>query len=438
MKFFTLNWYEKMRRSGFFPIVESDEEWEHFIRISEEEGNDWRKELMEQLREEQAELLRTLPERFHRYILDGTFNQPELPRKIREDYLHWVREKKEEVEATVEQYSAYLAGIRGQLPEGLLSILEAGLHDAQINGLHRSGDQIRIILDSGFQTGHRLVIEIDDILSENSRVPLEPGMYWLYEEAHPQGNAFTLGVLFDSPLTEWEITARDFQIRQFYRKDEGVRWVEEGRQKGAGENDIREAEGSLNTRLPGAYADLMRRQNGGKIDHPYFLTKERTVRIIEFYQIQDLRKEQEMIIFARAEGGTIAFQSGKGDIRYLGDRGENIPLADSFMQFLHALYSDEVPHAEDSDFIPLPDEEIEKALSSDSPEMVVHALNTLILDPDKHGILLEKWIPLLVDHKNEAISEAAKLFVSYFLDPNLLSPALAGFLQKRGLLESHE
>ncbi|CAG9621543.1 hypothetical protein BACCIP111883_02316 [Sutcliffiella rhizosphaerae] len=82
---------ERFTKSNLLPIHETDEEWEYVINEAEVEGEDLAAKLREELENLKGQLLNNLPKKFIPYVEDGTLNQPILPKKIREDYLRWVK-----------------------------------------------------------------------------------------------------------------------------------------------------------------------------------------------------------------------------------------------------------------------------------------------------------------------------------------------------------
>ena len=89
---------EKFLKYNLLPIHESDQDWEFVQREAKEEGEDLHARLKAELEEVKKELLLVLPDCFIPYVENGTLNQPTLPRKVREDYLQWIRKADKEFE----------------------------------------------------------------------------------------------------------------------------------------------------------------------------------------------------------------------------------------------------------------------------------------------------------------------------------------------------
>ena len=89
-------------KSNLLPIQESDQDWEIALREAKEEGEDVIARLKEELEEVKEELIHFLPSRFIPYLENGTLNQPTLPKTVREDYLHWMREGDKQFEQVLD------------------------------------------------------------------------------------------------------------------------------------------------------------------------------------------------------------------------------------------------------------------------------------------------------------------------------------------------
>jgi len=423
MKFFSKKWYETMQDAHLLTFPESDEEWADFIRGFEEESEDFRAYLRGELESIKDRLLQILPETFHPYVLDGTINQPELPKRVRDEVLAWLKEKQEEAEKVIDAAGEYKEKIRGELPEGLAEIADAGLHDAQIRFIRRGEDVLRLTLDGSgsFSCGEAAVIEISGIKEERSEFPLAPGMYWLYEETDVERDGFRLGVLFDSPMTEWEITATDFRIRHFYRNEEHPGWADEDGPAGASAGEWKKAEQRLGFRFPQAFRELMNRQNGGRIDHPFFLLPDRAVEITRILPLEELAEQGGVIPFAACTIGSVAFLRETGRIVYVAEDGEPRPLADSFEEWTRLLLSGEFVEAEDPLSDPLPPEELEAALFSGDLGLAVRAWNTIAERPEEHVPLIKKALPHFINHEDIELGQIGELFAGHFVAEGIIT-----------------
>lgn len=428
MRFFTKEWNRRMQDAHLLTIPESDEEWEDFIRGFEEEGENVYDYLNDELESVKDELLLILPDEFHPYVLNGTINKPELEKSVRERLVNWQREETEKYERVMEEASQYMETIRGRLPRRLVEIVEDGLHDAQVQYVHRMNDSLRITLNGSgsFSKGQGIVIEIEGKIEEKSEETLHPGMYWLYEEADVDDEGFRLGVLFDGG--EWEVVAKDFAITHYYRYEDEFGLIEEDK-KPVSEKKLKETEKNLGIHFPSAYKKLIKSQNGGKLNHSVYLLPEQAIFIERLLPVEELQENDGFLPFAECNNGRFAFKLKNNHIVYISNSGIEKNVADDFDQFLEGLYTEEYREYTD-EFEPLPPEELEEALFSDELEKNVQAWNTLYINPEPFVNLIEKGILHYLMSNDEERKQVGEFFAEHFLSINLFSEEVAKKIHK--------
>ncbi|MEK4177068.1 DUF4085 family protein [Aeribacillus sp. FSL K6-1305] len=429
MKFFTKEWYDKMQKAHLLTIPESDEEWMDFIKSFEEDGEDVYDYLRQDLESIKDELLQTLPETFHPYILDGTINQPTLPKEVRDELIIWLKAKIEECEKVLDEANNHFEHIRENLPEELISILEDGLHDAELQYIHRDYDALRLTLngEGSFSKGDAIVIEITGIKEEQSEIPLTPGMFWLYEEGDLNNKSFILSVLFDNPMTEWKVAAKQFSITHFY-KTQIFHHDQEFEKENHSRHKAKKERHSLPYKLPDQYASFVTALHEGEAEKMYFLTEKEAIEIDRFLSLEELKLEGSVIPIAVCTNGNIVLHLETQKIFYLGANTEE--LAENFEKFLEGLYSkqfvDEMPLLSE----PLPTEELESALFSEDLELIIRAWNTIVQEPEKHIPLIEKTLPYSLQHENEEIQQIGEVYMDHILSFNILSEQFINKLRK--------
>lgn len=424
MRFFTKEWNRRMQDAHLLTIPESDEEWEDFIRGFEEEGENVYDYLNDELESVKDELLLILPDEFHPYVLNGTINKPELEKSVRERLVNWQREETEKYERVMEEASQYMETIRGRLPRRLVEIVEDGLHDAQVQYVHRMNDSLRITLNGSgsFSKGQGIVIEIEGKIEEKSEKTLHPGMYWLYEEADVDDEGFRLGVLFDGG--EWEVVAKDFAITHYYRYEDEFGWVEDENAKPVSAKKLQEIENRLGFHFPPSYKKLMKTQNGEVLNHPIYLLADQELSIKRILPVEELQDKDGFIPFAECLEGELAFDKKSRTIVFL-SRSGNLEVADDFDLLLEVLFTKEYKEDTSFEFEPLPPEELEDALFSNELERNVQALNTLYLNPDPFVELIEKGILHFLNSNDEERKQVGEFFAEHFLSINLFSEEVA-------------
>ncbi|OED31780.1 hypothetical protein BHE17_04725 [Planococcus maritimus] len=214
MKCFTKYWYEEMQVAGFLVLPETEEDWEEELDYYREEGKDLREINLRNLDDMRESLMRYLPEAFHPYIHDGTlvteFPTPELRMLVN----RWERDYERRMEKLDEEYQQHFESIKGELPPNAVEMVENGLHDAVVRSVERpSEDRLVLTLDcsGGFHYFTDVRFTFEGVTY--SDVPGDfKGAWWLYDEIYKTQDGFELHTLFDSPMTETVIRARDVKI----------------------------------------------------------------------------------------------------------------------------------------------------------------------------------------------------------------------------------
>lgn len=391
MRFFTKQWYEQMQHIGIMTYCESDEEWEDFIRSFEEDGDDVYEYLKNELEEVKEELYTILPKKFHPFIDNGTINQPSLPKNVRDDLIQWFKEQERKIEKVVEEAAEYHERIRNLLPASLHEIVECGLHDSNVQYIFRNGSSLRFTVDY-VNSPHavKMVIDINDIISESSDNPIYEGMYWLYEEADIDSQGYRLGVLFSG--AEWEVVAKEFNVTYYYR-NEHIFGLEE-------EETHDDPLQPIPWDLPESYTSFLSKYNGGKPNHPFILLREKEIEIHRFIPLQELAIQEDLLPFADCHLGRLAFQKDQR-IVYLDESGAVVNMAESFEQFLEQMLSKEYIE-EVMEIEPLSLDQLEEAIYSEDLELNVRAWDFIWQNPNEHLPMIELALEHYLTHEDES------------------------------------
>ncbi|WP_332646541.1 DUF4085 family protein [Lysinibacillus sp. 54212] len=336
----TLQEKRAFEQAHVLSIPETDQEWESDLANAMEEGIDLLAERKEDLDDVRGRLLASIPERFYPYVLDGTFNTPQLPQTVREDYINWVNEQTSVFEAVLDAAHESKQGALPYLSHGAREVYEQSLHDAQIVGIKRLNNQLTLHLDTkgGFSTKSVVILSFTGIISEIGSI--EVGQYYIYDEIIKTDAGIALRVIFDCPEVEWTIEAKDLDAMFYYPPKTYYDF--------SGTEDFAGYAASLN------------------IEHPHFLiTPNIQSRIV------DIREDAPYLVL---ESGTL---EQRVDGIYIGEE----LIAESFdrcISFVHtSIYED--PYAYFSE--PVPMDELEAAALSEILELQVRAWNTMYANP---------------------------------------------------------
>lgn len=214
MKYFTKAWYEEMQVAGFLVLPETEEDWQEELDYYREEGKDLRELNLRNLADMRESLMRYLPETFHPYIYDGTlvteYPTPELRMLVN----RWERDYERRMEELSDQYQQDFESIKVELPPNAVELVDNGLHDAVVRSVERpSEDRLVLTLDcsGGFHYFTDVRFTFEGVTY--SDIPADfNGAWWLCDEIYKTEDGFDLHTLFDSPMTETVIRARDVKI----------------------------------------------------------------------------------------------------------------------------------------------------------------------------------------------------------------------------------
>ncbi|MFM1654785.1 DUF4085 family protein [Brevibacillus sp. B_LB10_24] len=214
MKYFTKAWYEKMQVAGFLVFPETREEWEEYIQYCSEEGIDLKKQVQEDLDFRKSDLLKYLPESFHPYIHDYTIRTEYPSEELRQMSERWQKEYRMRMERLALGYKQQYNAVKDKLPAGAVQLHENSLHDAKVISCElASGDRLIMTLDC--RGGFHYFTDVKLIFTGVTELALPDkleGAWWLYDEIYLSDTGFELHVLFDCPLTECKITAKDIWL----------------------------------------------------------------------------------------------------------------------------------------------------------------------------------------------------------------------------------
>ncbi|WP_341201119.1 DUF4085 family protein [Planomicrobium okeanokoites] len=214
MNYFTKDWYDEMQVSGFLALHESEEDWEEELEYHRKEGNDLRELNLRNLDDMRESLLCYLPEALHPYIHDGTLVKEYPTPELRMLVNRWERDYERRMEELSDRYMQHFKSIKAELPPAAVELVENGLHDAVILSVERpSEDRLILTLDctGGFHYFTDVRFTFEGVT--NSNIPDDfKGAWWLYDEIYKTEDGFELQTLFDTPLTETVIRARDVKI----------------------------------------------------------------------------------------------------------------------------------------------------------------------------------------------------------------------------------
>ncbi|MBU9722805.1 MULTISPECIES: DUF4085 family protein [Bacillaceae] len=377
---------DQFLKINLLPIHESDEEWEIVLREAKEEGEDIRTRLKGELDEVKRELLEIIPSRFHRYVEDGSLNQPTLPTEVREDYLNWIRDGEKDFEKVLDAAAAETEKAASSLPASVQEVLSEGLHDTQIDRISRTKDTLHLFIntDGGFTTKAYIHFTFKEILSEESDAPLQVGQWFVYHELQKFDSGYALRVLFDCPDAEWTIAMKDLEAVYYYRP--------------ASYLTLNDEEKLEETTFTDYIAQLPH-------DYNYWLiTPDVTCKVKAFSEKIEL------------ENGTLALSDKEavvsfGNMRFTYSLEEYNPIT--------FIYTDvfETPYSEQEE--PLPLGEVEEAALSDDLMLQVRAWNTMYADPHTMADIINRVLwKVVVTEENEMMIH---VYANHFYEAGVLT-----------------
>ncbi|MGM9945766.1 MAG: DUF4085 family protein [Lysinibacillus sp.] len=345
-------------------IKESDEDWERDLQAAEEEGIDLAAELREWLDEVRPRLLQALPEKFHPYVHNHTFNTQYLPKTVREQYLAWVdsveltfREVLQCAHENTQQALPYLS-------QTAHDVFSDSLHDAQIQMLERDDEMVTVMLNTsgGFTSKAIVILKFIGIQQEVGK--LEKGSYYIYDELQKTADGFALRVIWDCPELEWTIHCKSIEAAYYFR--------------------------------PLAYHDATEQKDWQS-----------------FYKLLN-RSYQHFFISDVVIPWDFTMPEERTDGVYI----DNIKIANSLQECIALVYCDtyEDPYAIFS--VPVPAEELEQAILSDDLEWKTRAFNTLYADPSAHREVINRILQIIdIQEENEMM---ISIMVQHFMKNGIL------------------
>lgn len=215
MKYFTKKWFEENQLSNYLFFLVTIEDWEEEKAYYREYDIDLEQERKMELQRDQDKLLRFLPEEFHPYILDGSIIDGAPSEKLRNMAKNWLEKFETLTNEKFEKCAADFIVAESKLSKTTKELFVSSFHDATIQAIERNSDQtftIELNLENTYHDTDRLTITFVDVSEFKCTAPVKKGSWWLYEEVSMVDTGFRLNVLFDSPLAEFSIVAKDVVI----------------------------------------------------------------------------------------------------------------------------------------------------------------------------------------------------------------------------------
>ena len=213
VKYFTQNWYREMQVEGFLTFPDSREDWEESLNWENEDGTSYIEMLQAELEWRKDDLLTFLPAPFHPYILDGSLKTEYPSKELRKMAEEWNENHRSRSHDLSKQYMEQFEEIKEQLPSQVLEIHTKSLHDGEVLSFSSTESTITLIIaGTGVGCyGTNVKLTFSDV--EKCLIPEQlEGSWWLYDEIYKTETGFELHVLFDCPLCELMIQARELKI----------------------------------------------------------------------------------------------------------------------------------------------------------------------------------------------------------------------------------
>ena len=213
MKYFTRNWYRKMQVNGFLTFPDSKEDWEESLNWQNEDGMTYKDILKQDLEHRKNDLLTFLPAPFHPYILDGSLRTEYPSKELRKLAEEWEENYKRRSQEIRKQYLEQFEDIKEKLPSQVLEIHTKSLHDGEVLSFSSSESTITLIIAATSVGWYDTNVKLTFSDVEKCLIPEQlEGSWWLYNEIYKTETGFELHVLFDHPLSELMIQARELKI----------------------------------------------------------------------------------------------------------------------------------------------------------------------------------------------------------------------------------
>ncbi|MGE7920586.1 DUF4085 family protein [Viridibacillus sp. NPDC093762] len=215
MKYFTKQWFEENQLSNYLFFLVTMGDWEEEKAYYREYGIDLEQERKMELQRDRDKLLKFLPEEFHPYVLDGSIIEGSPSNKLRGLAKNWLEHFDAVTNEKFESCAADFIVAKSELSKTVSDLFVNSFHDAIIQTIESNTDQtctIKLNLENTYHEMDMLSITFIGVSEFTSTAPVRNGSWWLYEEISIVEGGFRLCVLFDSPLAEFSIVAKDVVI----------------------------------------------------------------------------------------------------------------------------------------------------------------------------------------------------------------------------------
>lgn len=214
MKYFTKNWYREMQVSGFLVYPDTKEDWNECIAYYKAEGIDYKNIFKQNLKLMRDDLIEFLPRSFYPYIQNESINSKYPCKELRLMMKQWQKDYNKRFENDLDTYNEHYQAIKDKLPNNVANLCDIGLHDSVVESFDISDDNtysISLDCSNGFSEFTNMKVTFIGVESIEIDNELK-GATWISEEIYITDDGFELNVLFDCPLTEFKIRAKDIKI----------------------------------------------------------------------------------------------------------------------------------------------------------------------------------------------------------------------------------
>ncbi|MGE7934762.1 DUF4085 family protein [Viridibacillus arvi] len=216
MEYFTKQWFEVNQLSNYLFFLVTMGDWEEEKAYYREYGIDLEQERKMELQRDRDKLLKFLPKEFHPYVLDGSIIEGSPSDKLRSLARNWLEHFDTLTNEKFESCAADFIAAKSKLSKTVSDLFDSSFHDAIIQTIERNAEQtctIKLNLENTYHEMDMLTITFIGVSEFASTAPVRNGSWWLYEEISIVEGGFRLSVLFDSPLAEFSIVAKDVVIK---------------------------------------------------------------------------------------------------------------------------------------------------------------------------------------------------------------------------------
>ena len=161
--------------------------------------------------------------------------------------------------AVLEEARSHFESICDSIPENFANLRKERLHDARILHIARKDDVVRLTLDGSgsFNNAICIVLTFKKVMEERSKLPLEKGQHWLYEEVDVHEGGAVFRVLFDRRMVQWMVVAENVIIEPYSPAKSLPVWQNEESVFGASVEVLSKVEDRLQVKFPKAYSELL-------------------------------------------------------------------------------------------------------------------------------------------------------------------------------------